>query len=94
MRVIDEVKIMKTSRLENEMESAHLNTGKIGRANPEMSSPHIPCHHKIAQNQKLVRVRTIHWKRGKAIQCSSGVLVVCVDHFHVCVLMLLSHPSA
>ena len=94
MRVIDEVKIMKTSRLENEMESAHLNTGKIGMANPEMSSPHIPCHHKIAQNQKLVRVRTIHWKRGKAIQCSSGVLVVCVDHFHVCVLMLLSHPSA
>ena len=93
MRVIDEVKIIKTSRLENEMESEHLNTGKIGRGNPEMSS-HIPCHHKIAQNQKLVRVRTIHWKRGKAIQCSSGVLVVGVDHFHVCVLMLLSHPSA
>lgn len=91
----DEVKITKTSRLEHEMESDHLNTGKIGRANPEMSSPHIPCHHKDAQSQKnLARVRTIHWKQGKAIQCSRGVLVACVDHFHACVLMLLSHPSA
>lgn len=93
--MIDKVKIIKTSRLEYDLESEHLNTGMIGRANPEMSFPHIPCHHKISQNQKkLARVRTIHWKQSKAIQCSSGALVVCVDHIHTCVLMLLSHPSA
>ena len=47
MRVTDEVKIIKTSRLGYEMESEHLNTGEIGKANPEMSSPHIPCHHRM-----------------------------------------------
>lgn len=72
MQVTEEVKIVKTPRLENRMERKQLRAGKVGNANPEMLLRHILFHHKDILNKKKkkeVRVRTIPWKQGTTTEC-------------------------